>query len=172
MFRSFKNKKQPTGAELAEEGLTQIAIAIKNNAIKLEQGRIFNDIYVHADFPNNIPRVSYVVFSPSVQNQVIGRCVILLDRNHEGIPIWQIDWAVLTQYRSKGFGTSIATKAIIEFVNGMKGKLKQGFFIEAVVDENNEASKKIARSILGNEQITFNKSTGLHVHSFIKRFNE
>lgn len=171
MFGFFGKKKLPNGAELAEEGLRQIAIAIKEGSITLERGRIFDDIHVHGDMPNGISRITYVMFSPSVQNQVIARCVILHDRTQNGMPIWQIDWAVLNQYRGKGVGTSVATKALTEFTSGMKGILKAGFFVEAVVEEGNEASKKIARELLGNEKVIINKVTGAHVHNFLKRFN-
>ena len=138
--------------------------------ITLEQGKVHKDIYVHADSPAGTPRITYVMFSPSIQNQVIARCVVLFDRSQAGVPVWQIDWAVVEQYRGKGFGASVAIKALTEFTNGMKGRLANGFFVEAAVDEGNEASKKIAKSLLGNEEVIFNNDTSLNVHSFIKRF--
>lgn len=173
MFGLFKTKKtkQLSGAELAEEGLKQIAIAIKNSAIDIEQGRVSRDIYMHADSPAGTPRITYIMFSPTIQNQVIARCVILFDRVQNGIPIWQIDWAVLSEYRNKKFGAAVAQKALMEFISGMSGKLKSGFFIEAIVDEDNEASKKIARALIGGEEIIFNKTTNANVHSFLKKFN-
>lgn len=160
-----------TGAQLAEEGLRQIAVAIKNNSISLQQGRISEDIYAHADKPNGNLRLTYVMFSPTVQNQVIARCVILLDRNEGKIPIWQIDWAVLDQYRNQGFGLAIAAKSLIEFTNGMKGKLAHGYAIEAVVDQGNEASLNIARSVLGGEKVLPGKGGNRKVHSFLKEFS-
>ncbi|EMG51209.1 hypothetical protein WYI_23495 [Ochrobactrum sp. CDB2] len=171
MFRFLKKKsKTMSGAELAEEGLRQIAIAIQNNSISLQQGRVCEDIYAHADRPNGNPRFTYVMFSPTVQNQVVGRCVILLDRLQGQMPIWQMDWAVLGQYRNQGYGLAIAAKALIEFTNGMKGKLGHGYAIEAVVDQCNEPSVKIARAILGGEQVLSNKEGDTPVHSFLKQF--
>ena len=173
MFGMFKKKKPIlSGAELAEEGLRQVAIAIKNSAIDLEQGRVFDDIYVHADKPDGKPRITYVMFSPSIQNQVLARCAIILDRVQGKTPVWQIDWAVEKAYRGQGFGMSVAAKALAEFTNGMRGKLENGFIIEAVVDEGNESSNRIARSLIGNEQVIFNKKTSSNVHSFLRRFNE
>ena len=173
MFGLFAKKtKQLTGSELAEEGLKQIAIAIKDGSISLEQGRIFDDLYVHADHPLGVQRFAYVMFSPSVKNQVVARCVIVFDRSREGTPSFQIDWAVLPDYRNKNWGTTIATKSLTEFVSGMKKGLPAGFYIEAIVDEQNEASKKIARSLLGGEEVLFNKQTKLNVHNFLKKFPE
>lgn len=172
MFEFLKKKsKQMTGAQLAEEGLRQIAIAIKNKSISLQRGRISEDIYAHADSPNGNLRLTYVMFSPSVQNQVISRCVILFDRTEGHTPIWQMDWAVLDQYRSQGFGLAIAAKSLMEFTNGMKGKLAHGYAIEVVVDEGNEASLKIARAVLGGEEVLPNKVANTNVHSFLKKFS-
>lgn len=173
MFGFLKNKStQMTGAQLAEEGLRQIAIAIKNRSVSLQQGRISEDVYAHADKPNGSLRLTYVMFSPDVQNQVIARCVILLDRNEGQTPIFQMDWAVLDQYRSQGFGLAIAAKSLMEFTNGMRGKLANGYAIEAVVDQGNEASLKIARTVLGGEEVLPKKVGNTTVHSFLKQFAE
>jgi len=173
MFGLFTKKaRQLTGAELAEEGLKQIAIAIKDSSISLEKGRIFDDVYVHADRPLGVSRVAYVMFSPSVQNQVIARCALVFDRPRDGVPSFQIDWAVLPQYRKNNWGTTVATKALAEFTSGMKTGLPGGFYIEAIVDEENEASKKIGRSLLGGEKILFNEQTHSNVHNFLKKFPE
>lgn len=172
MFGLFgKKKNQMSGDELAEEGLRQVAVAIKNGAIEVQRGKVFDDIYAHVDTPSGTPRLTYVMFNPSVKTDVIARCVILLDRAQNGVPIWQIDWAVSGQHRGKGLGETIASKAMGEFTSGMKGKLQSGFAIEAIVDDGNEASKKIARSLLGGEEVIFNKETGRNVHSFLKRFS-
>lgn len=171
MFGFFSKKnKQPTGAELAEEGLRQISIAINNNSISLEQGRIFDDIYVHADKPLDVPRTAYVMFSPSVQNQVIARCVLLYDGVKNNTPSFQIDWAVLPEYRGKNWGKTIAAKAIKEFTSGLGKVLPMGFYIEAIVDADNEPSIRIAQLLLGGEEVLLNKQTGKNVHSFLKKF--
>ena len=173
MFGLFTKKvKQPSGTELAAEGLTQIAIAIKSKSISLERGRVFDDIYVHADAPLGVARVAYVMFSPSIQNEVIARCALLSVGVHDGIPKFQIDWAVLPQYRKKKWGKTVATKALTEFASGMKNVFPYGFYIEAIVDEENEASKQIGRSLLGGEEVLFNKQTKSNVHNFLKKFPE
>lgn len=128
MLGIFK-KKKTSGAELSEEGLKQVSTAINNNLISLEQGRIFDDIYVHADTPNGRPRITYVMFSPSIQNQAIARCAIVLDRIQGDTPVWQIDWAVLKQHRGQGYGMSVAAKALAEFINGMRERQAHGFII-------------------------------------------
>ena len=170
MFEFFKNKggKQPSGAELAEEGLRQVSIAINNNQIELQRGKLFDDIFAHRDSPAGAPRFTYVIFNPSIQGEVIGRCVLLLSRVKGEIPVYQIDWAILKKFRGKGFGKALVNRALTEFTSGMKGRLENGFFI---VDEGNEASKNIAGSLIGNEEILSNKSTGSNVHSYMKKFS-
>lgn len=171
MFGFFKKKEvRQSGAEMALEGLNQIAYAVKNRSISLEPGRIFRDILVHADSPNGTPRISYVIVSPSDKSKVIARCVVLLDRSIGNAPVWQIDWAVANLERGKGLGRSIAEKSIEEFSSGMNGKLKDGYFIEAVVDSGNMPSNRIAESLIGGRKDFKDPLTGKTVNNYIKRF--
>ena len=169
-LEEIKKLSKLTGQELAEEGLNQIALAIKAGSVNIQPGKIFNDIYAHGDTPAGVPRFTYVMFSPTVQNEVIARCTIIYDSQKDGVGCWQIDWAVLEQYRGKNWGGTIAKKALTEFVNGMQRIYPDGFIIEAIVDQDNEASKKIASSLIGDEEIVLNKSTGRNVHSYLLRF--
>lgn len=169
MFKKQASKPM-TGAELAEEGLRQVAIAVMNGDIDLQRGRIHEDIFAHADKPSGMMRLTYVMISPTVENEVIARCVILLDRAQGNVPVFQMDWAVLDSYRGQGFGFTVATKSLMEFTNGMQGKLENGYVIEAIVDEGNEASLKIARQLLGGEKILPNPAIGKNTHSFLRFF--
>lgn len=159
-----------SGQQLAEEGLNQIASAIRARSIEIQPGKLFDDIYCHGDKPAGVPRFTYVMFSPTVENEVIARCTIIYDTQKNGLSCWQIDWAVLEQYRRKHFGGTIAKKAITEFVNGMQNIMTNGFIIEAIVDQENEASKKIANELIGNEEIILDESTGRNVHSYLRKF--
>lgn len=169
MFKK-QGSKPMTGAEMAEEGLRQVAIAAKNGDIDFQRGRVHEDIFAHADQPGGMMRLTYVMVSPTVENEVIARCVILLDRAEGNIPVFQMDWAVLDSYRRQGFGIAVALKSLMEFTNGMQGKLGSGYVIEAVVDEDNEASLKIARKLLSGEKVLPNPATGKNVHSFLRVF--
>lgn len=156
-----------SGAEMTEEGLKQVSMAIKSGAIELQKGEHFNDIFAHADAPMGTPRVTYVMFNPLDKSEVIARCVFIFDRLRDEVPVWQIDWAVLSKLRGKGFGSVIARKAIAEFCSGMLPKSADGFFIEAVVDEGNAPSISIARKLIGNEEVIFNEATGANVYSYM-----
>lgn len=171
MFSLFKKKvDHQTGAEMAEEGLKQISLAVKNGTISLEKGRISNDIYVHADHPNGTPRISYIIRSPAETGKVIARCVVLMDRAIGTVPVWQIDWAVDRNYRGKGLGRRIAEMAVAEFCSGMKGKFKEGFMIEAVVDHDNSASNKIAERLIGNVKTVKDKCRGIASNNYIRHY--
>lgn len=174
MFGLFKRKKKvfDSGAELASTGLKNISDAIDNDLIELEQGRLFDDIYCHFDNPNGTVRVSYVMFSPSVQNEVIARCAIILDRHFNEVGVWTIDWAVRTEYRGQGFGRTIATKAIQEFTNGMKAHMSNGIYLEAIVSVTNISSNKIASRLLGNAETITNSKTQEVVNNYLLKFDK
>ena len=61
-------------------------------------------------------------------------------------------------------------KALTAFVNGMQKVSPEGFIVEAIVDQDNQASKKIANSLIGDEEIILNKGAGKYVHSYLKRY--
>ena len=171
MLGMFRRKEKPlTGAEMAEEGLRLVSLAAAKGEIQFQQGRVHADIFAHLDSPGGVSRLTYVMVSPTVQNQVIARCVIAMNRAERDVPIWQMDWAVLEAYRRQSFGLTIAVKSLLEFTNGMQGRFKNGYAIEAVVDEGNEASLKIARAVLADEKVIPNPHTGINVHSFLRFF--
>ncbi|CUY43286.1 Uncharacterised protein [Serratia marcescens] len=167
---SQSKKHEPTGAEISEAGLYAIADAIDNNLISLETGRLCDDIYVHADTPQGKVRLSYVMFSPTVQNEVIAMSAFVVTGQSNGKPHFQVDWAVLPGYRGKGFGKAVASKALNEFINGMLPHSENGLIVEAVVDAGNEASISVARKLLGGEEVSINPDTEKTTHSFLKVF--
>lgn len=171
MFGIFGKKQiQQSGEELAEEGLKAIATAVRNGDISLEQGRLFGDIYLHADAPEGTPRLSYVTISASNSKKVVGRCVLLLDRSVGNAPVWQIDWAIDANERGKGLGKAFVEKSLAEFNSGMKGKFKAGYFIEAVVDPGNSASNKIAERLIGGLQKVKDTRSGRISNNYAKKY--
>ena len=78
---------------------------------------------------------------------------------------WGITWVVNPNFRNQGFGKSIAKKSLEDFLFNVKDKLPK-FSIEAAVDSNNIASRKIGMEVLGNEEIIM--VDGAKVFSYMK----
>jgi len=167
MFSFFRSKKD-SGAEMAVIGLNNIKDAVLNNLIELEPGKIYDDIYLHVDNPNGTVRLTYLMLSPTVQNEVIARCAIILNRKENNIGVWQVDWAVDDDYKGQGFGYTVAKKAMDEFIEGMAGKTDGGFYFEAVVSIYNKPSNSIALKTLGNCKEIINVKTKEKVNSYMK----
>lgn len=156
MFDFFKKKKkepQLTGSEMALLSLSHLTKAIKNGEIDLQQGKIFEDIYLHVDKPEGQFRFTYVMFSSTEKNKPIAKLSCIMRSVHENAPLWDVDWAVAPEYQGKNWGLTIAYKASEEFKNGMKGKYPNGFWLEAIVDDDNAASKIIASRIIGGLEV-------------------
>lgn len=169
MFSIFKKKEiKQSGMEMAEEGLQHIALAVKSGSVALEKGRLSPNLYAHLDTPNGTPRITYVMLSPGDETKVIARCVLLLDRTEGNRSVWQMECAVLGPERSKGVGRRLVEQSLVEFEAGMKGKLKSGYFIEAIVDDGNIASNKIANFCIGGKEKVKDPS-GASVNSYLKR---
>lgn len=154
---------------MASLSLRHLANAIKNNEIELQQGRIFEDIYVHLDKPEGNFRFTYVIFSPHEQNKPIAKLSCIIRGIHEGAPLWDVDWAVDPEYEGKKWGLTVAYKGTEEFKSGMKGKNPNGFWLEAIVDDENEASKIIASRVIGGLEV-LKSSNGSNVFNYRNRF--
>lgn len=157
MFNIFKKKEpQLTGAEMALLSLQRLTSAINNREISLQQGKLSPDIYAHLDRPDGGLRLTYVMFSPTEQNKPIAKVALIMRHIYENAPLFDIDWAVAPSYQRKNWGLTIAHKALAEFKHGMKGKQQNGFWLEAIVEHDNEASKRIASRLIGGLQILKN----------------
>ena len=63
MFNFLKKKKYGP-AERAMDGLKNIKLAFDQKLIKVEQGRVHDDIYLHSDNADGKPRLTYIMLSP------------------------------------------------------------------------------------------------------------
>jgi len=149
----FNKKPQLTGSEMALLSLSHLATALKNGEISLERGRIFDDIYLHVDKPQGQTRFTYLMFSPTEKNKPIAKFSCISRGVHKNAILFDVDFAVAPEYQGRNFGSTIAYKASEEFKNGMKGKMTDGFWLEAIVDDDNTASKRISSKIIGGLEI-------------------
>lgn len=150
--------------EITERGFAAIIDAYKKNDIKFEQCKINHDVFLHYDEPNNIPRFSFVKFNNL--NEIIAKCSLILSDPYEGYPRFQIDWIVGKEYRGKGIGKQLVLHVIEEFLSLLSSTKGKILFIEAIVDQDNEISKQVARNVLGNEQENLSAKTS----SFLKKY--
>lgn len=157
-------------SETAKEAFDHFVSAFENKLINVEPCKLFNDVFVHIDIPNQTPRFTYVMFDSLNSKKVIAQSVIVFAGMVEGDKKkWQIGWCVDEDHRQKGIGYDLASKALQEFSYNLKKDL-EGDYMEANVDEGNIASIRIAEKLIGGEEILARKEPGKKAHSFLKQF--
>ncbi|QYF93092.1 GNAT family N-acetyltransferase [Massilia sp. PAMC28688] len=122
------------------DALVSYQQAFKNGIISPTPGALHRDLVVLMDDANGMRRITYAIVEAGVVKATV---VYLALEPLEGKPCFQAGYAVALPFRGKGLATSILSKSIEEMQHGFKRHMKK-FYIEAVVNVDNEASKRVA----------------------------
>ncbi|MGO2306085.1 MAG: GNAT family N-acetyltransferase [Providencia sp.] len=89
----------------------------------------------------------------------------------DNIVCFSIGYAVSEIFQNQGIAKEIIEKSIDELKNGFKDLLPQ-FYIEAIINVNNEASKKIALKIISDSpKETIDEHSGSPAYQFVRLIN-
>ena len=127
--------------------LTQLQIALDNGVVLLTPCEIHKELGVIADKPNGTPRFTYALIK---NGKVQAVSLFALAQPIEGIPCFNIGYAVIEKERGKGIATQLVKKGIDELQNGFKRNGIAEFYIEAVVSVSNEPSNKLAEKLISD----------------------
>lgn len=122
--------------------------ALKRGELQVEPGRLDPSLIVHRDRPNGEMRISYVKMNGST---VSALAIIVPADPYEGLPVFQIGYAVPQHLRKRGLAKTIAQSAMDEFTSGMAGVGIRHFYFEAIVGVKNVGSQKVAAHVIGGE---------------------
>lgn len=142
--------------------------ALKSGLItNLQRGALDPKIYVHLDEPNGLPRFTYV----RLEGKIVTALVMLVRVEPlDGLPCFQIGYAVPEKYRKQGRARSCIVAAISELAAGLGRNGIPAFYVEAVVGADNEPSMRVAEKVLSSspKPITdqFSGEAALH---YVKR---
>lgn len=118
----------------------------KRGNISLQPGAIYPDLYVHVEtMHDNKFRMTYVQLENSI---VVALVNFVLCAPIEKIPCFQIGYAVTAEYRNQGRAKLIIEMALTEMKFGYKRAGIIVFFVEAIVDESNKASLRVAEQTI------------------------
>ncbi len=122
-----------------------LQIALNARTVQLRQCDIYSDLMVLLDYPRGKPRFTYAVLEG---NTVQAVAVFVLAEPYDGIPCFQLGYAVLHALRGRGLGSRVVTQSIEELSNGLRRNSLKAFYLEAIVSTGNEASNAIARKYI------------------------
>ena len=125
-----------------------LQLALDRKTVVLHDCEIHPDIKVIADVPApNEPRITYV---NERDGKVLAIAVFGNAEPLDGLPCFQLGYAVAEFMRQQGLATDIVQKGLVEFKNGMKRKGFSNFYIEAIVGTSNVPSNKLARRLISD----------------------
>lgn len=137
------------------DALKSFEPALKRGELRTERGRVEPNLIVHMDTPNGDWRMTYAL----MRGQTVGAIAIILGAEHEnGLPVFQIGYAVPQHLRKRGLGRKVVEAAIAEFTAGMARGGIVHFYLEAMVGERNAASQRLAARTIGGEPRPTNDS--------------
>ena len=126
--------------------LTSLQQALDNRLVMLQRCKLHPDLQVHLDEPS--PGVSRFTYANISKGEVLAIAMFVVAEPVEGVPCFQLGYAVLDSARKAGLGSAIVAKSIEEISHGFKATPLKKFYVEAVVGRGNLPSNKIAAKVL------------------------
>lgn len=120
--------------------------AMAEGLIDPQPSRTDPNLLVLRDDPMGKPRLS---FAHMENDEVTALALIAPAEPVEGKPCFQIGYAVAEHLRGEGRGKAIAQAAIKDFTKNIGYSNISTFYLEAMIDIENAASRKIAEFVIG-----------------------
>ncbi len=148
------------------EALVTFEPALKRGELEIERGRIDPSLIVHMDLPQGKTRITYARMQG---DSVIGIAIIIPAEFENGLPVFQIGYAVPQHLRKRGIAKKLVQAAIDEFTSGVQRAGIMHFYMEAMVGTKNVASQKVAAHVIGGEpRTTTDENSGEPIIQYIK----
>lgn len=149
------------------DALSGLQTALLAGVVRLSPCELSDDIHVLLDHPNGRPRFTFARMAGS---QVQAIALFVLTEPVEGLPCFQVGYAVIESMRGKGLGSNSLQQGIEELRQGLSRTPMKEFFLEAVVSADNEPSKKIAERLISSRpESCIDIHSGVPAYQYLRR---
>lgn len=131
------------------EGLVSFQAALNDGSVRLHRCATDSDLYVHIDQPTpEITRYTYTRIAKPVVST--GISILVMVEPYDGIPCFQVGYAVPEKFRGQGKATDILQASIKELRAGLsRSGAKMPIYVEALIDAENAISNRVAEKVMG-----------------------
>lgn len=130
------------------DALKSFQQVLLQGTMQLQRGDIDPELFVHLDHPNGTPRFTYV----RLEGHTVTTLVIFVAGDLiEGVPCFNIGYAVPKAYRKQGRAKEAISAAISEMKHGFGRAKVPAFYVEAIVGTDNKASQAVAAQAISSE---------------------
>jgi len=137
--------------------------------IPLQRGAVNPDLYLHGDHPHGTPRLTYVKLENSTVTAFVS--FVLCDPI-EGIPCFNIGYAIPEAYRNQGRAKEIIGMAISEMRHGLGRTGASAFYVEAIVGADNKPSQRVAEQAISATPVTItDEVSGLPALQYVRKID-
>lgn len=127
--------------------LASLQVAIDKGIVQLQPCSIHSDLKVLADQPTGKLRLTYANIS---NGKVLAISLFAFTAPIDGVPCFNVGYAVVESMRNKGLAADILAKSIEELRNGFMRNGAKKIYLEAVVAVSNTPSNKVAKKVLSD----------------------
>lgn len=107
-----------------------------------------DNVRVVLDQPNGVTRYTYARIE---HGRVKSIAILVHHEPIDGIPCFNLGYAVQEHYRTRGLAKEIVTQAISEMRNGLGRHGIKSFYVEAVVGRGNIPSQRVALAVISDQ---------------------
>lgn len=150
--------------------LVSLQFAFSAGVIQSQPGKIDPSLNVLMDFPTDDPKVARMTYFKVRDGQVIGSLSAFLADPIDGVPCFDVGYAVAEGFRGQGIATAIVEGAIAEMRHGYGRAGIKTFYIEAVVGAHNIASQHVSsKTISSNPAAVTDELSGQPAYHYLKK---
>jgi GNAT superfamily N-acetyltransferase len=113
--------------------------------LALQRCKLHSDVFLLVDQPNGSPRFTYALLDRAT---VTALAILAVVEPQDGVPCFQIGYAVAENFRRRGLARKLVTAAIAELRHGLSRNGISNICVEAVVGTDNIASQRVAAATI------------------------
>jgi hypothetical protein len=141
-----------TGMSDPMGALNGLQSALDAGSVTLYGCELYPELRFLRDEPTGKPRFTYALLD---NNTVVAVAVFFLTDPKNGLPCFQLGYAVIEQRRNTGVASELLRQAIEELRHGMcRNSGVREFYLEAIVSTENTASHRIASKLISDSPIS------------------
>ena len=149
-------------------GLRSFSQVHAQGGLTLRQGDLDPDVYVYLDRPEGQLRFTYARLHGGT---VIATAILGQAEPVDGVPCFDVHYAVMPEHRGQGVATELVRSAISELTNGFVRNGVRDLYFEAIVGAENEASQRVAmKTIAAEGEEAIDEEAEVPVVQFLGRF--
>jgi hypothetical protein len=134
---------------------------------KLQRGVLDQDLFLHVDSPNGIPRYTYVRLEGRIVTALV---MFALVEPIERRFCFNIGYAVPEPYRNQGRAKEAFCAALSELQHGLGRAGFSVFYVEAIVGSDNIPSQRVAEQVISSTPVTVtDQISGLSALQYVRR---